>query len=381
MDMCELINGLKDVKLVIGNGFDLYRVMLTKYSDFFKTNEEKYNNIHTWLEKFKGVNGYTFLVEDCHLTVWRELEDFDDITAWDVLFCIISSRISHNPTEQWRWCDVEQEMAKWLSKNDEVNIKGTTIRNPNWKTIFNLIQYRKNVPEDWAYALVAFILKKHDSKIFNSEKEFYKFLLDQLKEFEIKFGEYIYNISKKPKFSAKTAIKKICNVKNIVSIDTFNYDELNCKDLDKIVNHINGDYRLPIFGIDSDLFNHNDPQYIFTKTYRRMTSDTVSSNEEIGFKNLVVFGHSLNEEDYSYFFSIFDRMGISDVNSNSKVVFAYSIYDDNKRKEIKSEQVINISRLFQTYSMYKSANGNTSRLLERLTSQGRILLHEVNNLC
>ena len=37
-----------DIKLVLGNGFDLFCELKTKYIDFFENEKEKYDEIKNW---------------------------------------------------------------------------------------------------------------------------------------------------------------------------------------------------------------------------------------------------------------------------------------------------------------------------------------------
>ena len=46
------IHNLTDLKLVLGNGFDLHCHIKTKYSDYFNTNKLKYEYILNWSKKF-----------------------------------------------------------------------------------------------------------------------------------------------------------------------------------------------------------------------------------------------------------------------------------------------------------------------------------------
>ena len=45
------------VKLVLGNGFDLFCGLKTKYIDFFKSEKRKYDEIKKWRNFFIGKEG------------------------------------------------------------------------------------------------------------------------------------------------------------------------------------------------------------------------------------------------------------------------------------------------------------------------------------
>ena len=80
-----------------------------------------------------------------------------------------------------------------------------------------------------------------------------------------------------------------------------------------------------------------------------MVSD--ESSEKGEFENIVIFGSSLSRADYSYYFSIFDKISIADLTIGSKVVFAFSVYDPNRKTSILRQLRKNISNLFQEYSI------------------------------
>ena len=172
--------------------------------------------------------------------------------------------------------------------------------------------------------MAAFAIYKNNELEFKSKNEFYSFLLKQLNEFEKDFGIYIsrviypfdelrygmkITVNKYSRLAQQT-FEKLCDASNLVSLDTFNYDSPEIQELEGKIHHINGDYETPIFGIDTNLFNADDPRFIFTKTYRRMSLDMMSDKnyERKPFSNVIVFGHSLNKADYNYFFSIFDKL-------------------------------------------------------------------------
>ena len=95
------------------------------------------------------------------------------------------------------------------------------------------------------------------------------------------------------------------------------------------------------------------------------------------FDNLIIFGHSLNPADYSYFFSVFDKVEITNLGKDTKIIFAFSIYDENRREQIKSGLRKAVFRLFHDYSIYKGNETFANRLLDALTTQGKVLMFEI----
>lgn len=94
------------------------------------------------------------------------------------------------------------------------------------------------------------------------------------------------------------------------------------------------------------------------------------------FSHLVVYGHSLDEQDYSYFFPLLDIIRTTEISSASKILFAFSIFGDNERAELVGQQSKAISKLFARYEEYKQMD-KEHRLLDSLTAQGRVLMIEI----
>ncbi len=169
---------------------------------------------------------------------------------------------------------------------------------------------------------------------------------------------------------------------NLVSVDSFNYDSVEINEIEPIFHNINGGVEAPIFGIDSNVFQPPDDRYVFSKTNRRMDLDMLNDETEDrgSFDNIVVFGHSLNQADYSYFFSLLDKIEITDLKKDSKIVFAFSIFDKAKEANIREAQRRSIFTLFQDYSRYKGNSEFPNRLLDALTTQGKVLLYEIPHI-
>ena len=170
----------------------------------------------------------------------------------------------------------------------------------------------------------------------------------------------------------------LCNVNNLVSIDSFNYGYVH-EDFMPKLHHINGDIGSPIFGIDSNAFSASDDRYIFSKTNRRMQLDFYSQNisERLKCDNLVIFGSSLSKSDFSYFFSVFDDMRILDENKNCRIIFAYNIYDVKRKSEIEETILRNVAILFQEYSSYKGLSEQKNRVLDYLIVQEKVIFYQI----
>lgn len=174
---------------------------------------------------------------------------------------------------------------------------------------------------------------------------------------------------------------------DIKSIETFNYTNNSVMRIYKSSNflddikHINGDFNNPIFGVDSSRIHVDKPEVIFTKVSRRLINSTsndflIGSTFDEPFNNLVIFGHSLCEHDYSYFFPILDYLEIANIMKTSMIIFAYNIYDDSKKEDIILDNIRKVTKLINQYENYMGKN-KENRLMDSLTAQGRIKFFEI----
>lgn len=140
-------------------------------------------------------------------------------------------------------------------------------------------------------------------------------------------------------------------------------------------NNVHGTYYSKIiFGIDQTNID-NENFFQFTKTYRKM-----ELNNEIPAVKLpdsatkivdeiIFFGHSLSEADYSYFHSVFDYYDI--YGSNIKLIFKYST------GRCKNEYVKKIMKLLKFYGekMFDKSRGNN--LVHKLILENRLSIKDV----
>nr|WP_278320969.1 hypothetical protein [Leuconostoc mesenteroides] len=128
-------------------------------------------------------------------------------------------------------------------------------------------------------------------------------------------------------------------------------------------------------------FNENedsfDPYLVkFTKTSRilKLTNNTMAINETDwsgqNVDQIIIYGHSLGEADYSYFQSIFDSVNL--YHSSTQLVFAYSIYDSDRMEEIETTYETAVEKLMTRYGQSFSNQNHGRNLLHKLLLEGRI---------
>lgn len=384
----EVLRSLPRTKLILGNGFDLYCGLKTSYKDYFSSLEDENKRFHKFVSDFDSGQETFFRTAGRNSNTiydfWKKGPDLKNYSFWNFFFFLINQ--NGGDSNEKKWCDIEQVMCSWLLSNDSKFVTEGKNFDCVYNTISNGEKPLSTVKKPTDY-LACFLYLKHGRKPFQNKTEFYTFLKNELTLFERNFGQYIFNqqhvknrIETTFEKRSYATLKKLCNPESIRNIDTFNYGVLPLKDDRISYHHINGDTNNPIFGVDSDAFRAPDPRYIFTKTSRRMELDMSSfeAPETRIFENVVVFGSSLAPADYNYFFSIFDKLDIANINSPSKLVFAYSIYDREKTEQIKMNLTKSIFQLFQEYSTYKGNSAHPNRLLDSLTTQGKVILFNIN---
>ena len=387
MNKKDYIHSLKRVKLVIGNGFDLHCGLHTTYSDYYCQNWRKYKFIRDLFASYCKTNNLELDFNDKRIS---------QINIWDLFFALNGPDDPKKCCE--RWCDIEKMMLssflKYDSANPDVaNLVFRLMSYTNWRDIHSLIAGRGTAKTDEDRFIASFA-KERMKRLNRHVDGFYNFLLDDLKVFEKNFGEFIYsqihdnylesiNYYTQPFLNipyiemATDTLCELCDLNNLVGIDTFNYSYIHNEKVIELVQHINGSFKNPIFGIDT-VFEPNDECFVFTKTARRIESDMFEEAFETKskFENIIVFGHSLNEADYSYFFPAFDKLLLTDSSATNVAVFAYSVFDDNKKEEIKTDVRKAVSDIMYAYAKSKKLP-DPGRFLDGLSTQKRIIMYEV----
>lgn len=390
MEKQDFVKGLKKVKIVLGNGFDLHCGLYTKYIDYYCKNFEKYFRIKELFTTFKE----TRKADECFSE-----EDIKTISTWDVFFALNGQDDPRKNINNW--CDIEKLISDSLISLEYNTscidkIVASIGSNIQWDTIYDLITHNQQGSNDFDIFVVQFVQKRASFLQINC-LDFYSFLLIELKKFEKDFGDFVYRqfhdkdlekfnynsqvfLNKQYLAAAISTINELCFIDNLVSIDSFNYTKIEKCDLLQKFQNINGSYENPIFGIDTK-FNPDNPKYIFTKTSRRIDFDMIDKTFERkpDFENALIYGHSLNEADYSYFFPLFDKLNFIDSTANNVLVFAYSIFDETKKEEIESALRKSISKIIFEYAKSKNIP-NPERLLDSLSIQKRICTYLVDDI-
>ena len=226
-------------------------------------------------------------------------------------------------------------------------------------------------------------------------------LKKELEYFEEDFKEYIKYISntiiKQKKYRYRlnfllVANEKDSNEENEVFLLNFNYTDFSgYKDKDiehtemsheKIKTYVtqvnvHGTYHSKVlFGIDQSN-NISKELYQFTKTYRKIEAADSIQNIKLPdpckIDEIIIFGHSLSEADYSYFHSIFDYYNIYD--SNIKLIFKYGNHGEPSL--CKSGHVQKVMELLKIYGNKMIDRAKGENLVHKLLLENRLSISNV----
>ncbi|MFA6801269.1 MAG: AbiH family protein [Acholeplasmataceae bacterium] len=369
--------------LIIGNGFDLECGLPTSFEEFNK--KRKKTQIYIDLIEFvKGTQKDLNKILNTHknLIVQKGFSIFE--------FYLIAKNLSGKE----KWFQIEKFLYNSFTIKRFSDIVATT-KFTLWEKVFDSLgHYKKgfmiNVDRNDLSSILAFYIYNY-SKIFDltyikDNKTWNQFLLSELNIFENLYCAYLkesidntdYNIKANDLFEKLVPEKFRMNT-NILS---FNYTYADIVEKD-FYDNVHGKYFNSdvIIGIDIKDINQETNEYIFTKTYRKVrnliakTSKIESKAIVDSVEQIIFYGHSLNEQDYSYFQSIFDYYDI--YHSNIKIIFKYKIFDQDKEKEIIDYLTDSIYLLFESYGKTFDNIKIGKNLFYKLINEQRLVLDRI----
>lgn len=384
---------------ILGNGFDLYLELKTRYEDYFNSRKldenffKKLENIYKKNYQYgKNNKGKKVLVIVDNIGLRTEIEELYNKYKIENLFYLYLSFLKK---ENLNWNEVESNIKKFIIYTNESLKK--TVENILENAVMNKLYFYILVSKIIILKKIDEIKNENENKRNDEEKRefnYLDFMMEQLNSFEKDFGNYIGSLELKEENKNRlinifrtTCQKKIINFNYSIFLQNLidRYKDIafseieiarRIKSIESIVN-IHGDFKNPIFGIDS----HNSKEQFqnFTKTSRILNNDTVGNfelpkPEKLGTINF--FGHSLSEADYSYFQSLFDYYDI--YSSNIKLNFMYSEYDKNDLTRAKRETHNNVVKLMKNYGEKLENKDKGKNLLHKLLIENRIKLINVD---
>lgn len=361
-------------------------------------------------------------------TLETTMKDISEMNFWEILLILMDQT-------NGSWYDIETcirdflTMQSFLSEPDKSAIEyiHDSIRDLNSEEFFSLNEINNYSPlNNFNFRFIIYVIINKIINDDNSRKlclttiQYQSFLLDELHEFENKFSDFVISeIDKKNKnrniyyISMNKLISSLIDLSynDKANILSFNYTSVNTNNelVDKF-KHIHGGIYLKgeksgninksnvIFGIDSNTFfpiklsqKSIDLIYPFTKTQRVIELSTDYKKEskrvnviENNINEIVFFGHSLGESDYSYFISIFDYYKLHDSKLKLKFVFNPKRNnrepDDNDVRNARSRQAKKISNLINRYANTLENKSHGKNLLHKLLVEDRIQIVDIRDV-
>lgn len=376
--------------IIIGNGFDLNCGLNTRYSDFFYSRIKALKQVDSlFLKSFTSSDHELGKISISEIFTVLNISICPLLNAWDIIFLANSSNDTNT-----RWCDIEEEMLhfllpetshvktrinfadfdyalKFITRNTEERLRNKNVNKLNYFLAVYCIQTQKLT----------------DNSDITNEK-LMNWFLHELRLFEVNFQSFVKNQHLESKYYTKAHLlleKLNFNELKYVLLN-FNYtrpDKDYRKELSKnIINisNVHGNIydQSILFGIDHVNIHYSDIVYNFTKTSRKIFNFQTSTSEtgvlSKGIQNIIVFGHSLNNADYSYYQSIFDYCDL--YHSNVSLIFNYSVFDKSKIEQIKADRFLDVIKLINSYgetmNVYHGKN-----LLHKLMLENRLHILEI----
>lgn len=422
--------------VVLGNGFDRASGLKTSYKEFFEAHSNivekcekliKNNNEKKFpfLEDVEEDIGKYFILNNRAISEKAE-NDIKNIINKNVQEVrkniykdIVSSDLNfwffyfHGNKKDRNWYDVEQDIKELITNVEKIteiekawnpfrmisfNFFGTNrtrdILESNKKKISKDLLYNINEREK-KLLYYKLILSKHDGV------DLFTALMNELEEFEEIFKNYIYgqyiSITKFPDINfpyLNNFLRLADNLDKEYYIINFNYTSVKkClevgtpKKYNINENNVHGRYDSKvIFGIDQEKIDEGTYQFSFTKTYRKIKEmnqiNTFSLPVASTVDEIVFFGHSLSNADYSYFQSLFDYINL--YSSHIRLVFRYGLFGEDETEQKKNEKKYwdAVLKLLRKYANSLDNSAHGENLIHKLILENRLVIKEVklNNI-
>ncbi len=367
--------------LVLGNGFDL-KVGLKSSFQHFLASEYYAPVIKRIKEAFEIVRKEIRI----HYTSYRIIPNelyllFEEINFWDLYYGVPHI---YGFSDVYNWYNFERKLQSFLSSIGIEFGEVDDIKKTTWEVAQDDIKKGHINEERCLYKL---LLNQYLEKYNVIKEHHYDLLLSELKEYEIRFGEYIELQQRELAVYTKEAQNLISELlednDELVYINTFNYTKLSkVKPAKCEIWHVNGDIKHPIFGIDCAETNVTYSKYSFSKTYRRLELEGDNSYypKRKEFTKVVVFGHSLNRQDYNYFYALFNQLNLSNDRGKRNgytVEFAYSAHSQKEPEAVRRETIQNVLSLLAGYNK-DVLHEEQFRLMDILYCNGAIKFKEIS---
>lgn len=341
--------------LLLGNGFDLYHKLPTKYINFLNTvkflqenfnetdmqtigkvfNDERLYGIDSGIKECYEKYYTTYSNFPLNIEATKKLIELADKNVW---FKYLSQLINKDIT----WIDFEKEIEKVVRafehyfENEyieKLNFSDLFAHEVNIMHIFNFFYYV--VEEDfvgdtkmhrWELNEQFMVQNPLNKKSYLSKEKVISFLYNQLIELAEMLNLYLRNfvdvvVEKLKSINMIDEYIDLSQVRDVVTLNyTHTFESIYCKEIKRNIYHIHGDVDFNIvLGINSNendnLETVNTDFLRFKKYYQRVFYKTdieylmaLKYNDIFDSRNtnnLVVFGHSLDSTDKDIIMDLF----------------------------------------------------------------------------
>ncbi|EAF2521844.1 hypothetical protein CP664_14255 [Listeria monocytogenes] len=396
---------------IIGNGLDLEAKLPSKFIDFYKCrcdlmeldyddvtyNLKEEQKIYITMNRYFGSEKIDDFISVQGLPNSTKLNE--RITFWDFILLF-----SLKKDGDLRWCSIESQIGDVLeSLNDDLHytvveffdilkhgkINAASLHNHTFSIEDVSKAYEKEYDAERLQAALylsyMIFLRKEEPHYNNVTVG--TFLMLELKRYEDDFKEYI-NSNKTLEYLNKRSmiVEAILNKSpNIEKVNIMNFNftknmfhkDLSLKDkVDKEVNIHGISEENVIFGIDNEKITPASEAYDFTKTYRKLISKGNSKQGILSkdISEIIFFGHSLSDADFSYFQSIFDYLDIYSADISLK--FYYVNYK-NDAELVRREETKAVRSLILKYGESMDNQKKGKNILHKLLLEERISVLEI----
>lgn len=356
----------RELVLIIGNGFDLHLNLKSKLKDFFIArvlHVENGNYIYNGENLLYFLFYYRYFASGTYNYEYFRRVDEDDPTWMDV-----EGFIKKIATSDKIISLLEEAYASSIRQSYLFTFHTSPITVPLRK----LFDSRK-VSKSGAESVIKQMLL---SDLIDFEKDFQSYMLEQVKE----MPAYENN---KQLFLNKI-VKQIVDDKSYSLLThVFNFNYTSLETAVTYVSNVHGSLDKGIvIGFDSTTIkNYDECIYELSKDWQKVAVDDSQINlKQIDSDVIIFYGHSLGEQDYPYFFEIFDRLGLIEKGSGTTIYFTYSAFgSDKEQNSFKRNYQINIAKLLNSYENYKNSSIPRNTIITKLKSQGRLKLIKIDD--
>ena len=370
--------------IILGNGFDLHCKLKSAFRDFFF--EKEIPLIERWArdlnhDAFNEIDFVSLLLYNTFYRPGFKYETFDLRTV-KVDFQSTFKKEFKAPDTAENWMDVEGFLCNFL------NSPGISKIVSCFNSIFiddSRISSTCICPSD----LIPEFFQRAKRLIgYFQIKDFYVFLMKELQRFEKRFAAYLEEISEEnPVYKSKSrnTIRALTGNDSTGTILNFNYTRTNPGANYKEINVHGSIYDAIIIGVDSKEMK-DESKIPFTKTFRKLITPGNKAVLDADFDEIVIYGHSLGPQDYSYFLSIFDYVDLYGGHASVKFIYSDDFVKEDPSDPTCSKQqhgkdmAKKLFSLIDTYGRSLNRGGKDSgqNLTHKLILEGRLKL-ELNN--